>query len=247
MKKIIVLSTTALVSFLTFSALADTPFSTGPAPTQAYHNMSTQSVQSAPAVQSAQPASVTVNAAPADDNNAGFEQTTTQHIQDLDESNQAIGSAIQTIDQNIAQLEQQVNVLQKRELTSSSPFDQLLHGLIHQDLDSFIVFGGTAALLLLFGVLMGRLMLRGKSSLAEVNTDSIHRAGDLLADDAKSDYDFMGTRAAIPAKLDLARSYMAMNDFDQARGVLNTVLEHGDEEQCLVAEALLTKINKQVS
>ena len=67
---------------------------------------------------------------------------------------------------------------------------------------------------------------------------------DILEDDTKSEYDFMNTQAAIPAKLDLARSYIAMSDHDQARAVLNTVLEKGDEEQRIVAEALLNKIQK---
>lgn len=259
LKKLILLSTI----FIAFNAgfAANSPFSTAPAPTQTYQ--STQNVaQSAqtttqtaeqptpdmPVLAQATPISTpdanssnnseTVFNSPSAQSqvaNATFQQTTDQHIQNLDSSNQAMSAAIETLDQNVAQLQQEVLQIQ--------PVNPKVAIIPREDLATFIIFGGAAALLLLFGVLMGRLMNRSPQ-VALAKALSAHPVGDVLADDTKSEYDFMGTKAAIPAKLDLARSYMAMNDHEQARAVLKAVLEKGDEEQRMVAEALLTKINK---
>lgn len=262
LKKLILLFTVFIAFNAVFAVTA--PFSTAPAPTQTYQ--STQNV-----VQSAQTTTQTVeqptpdmpvlaqatpvstsdannsnpdavfNSPSADTNvqdqaiTANFQRTTDQHIQNLDSSNQAMSAAIETLDQNVAQLQQEVLQLQ--------PVNSKVAIIPREDLVTFIIFGGAAALLLLFGVLMGRLMNRSPQ-VALAKAISAHPVGDVLADDTKSEYDFMGTKAAIPAKLDLARSYMAMNDHEQARAVLKTVFEKGDEEQRMVAEALLTKLNK---
>ncbi|HLB56505.1 MAG TPA: FimV/HubP family polar landmark protein [Coxiellaceae bacterium] len=247
LKKIIVLFALSIAFNAAFSV--NSPFSTAPAPTQTYQSTQTaeQPAPDMPVLAQATPVS-TPDANSSNPNavfnsptaqsqalNENFQQTTDQHIQNLDSSNQAMGAAIETLDQNVAQLQQEVLQLQ--------PANPKVAIIPREDLATFIIFGGVAALLLLFGVFMGRLMNRSpKVALAKAL--SAYPVGDVLADDTKSEYDFMGTKAAIPAKLDLARSYMAMNDHEQARAVLKTVLEKGDEEQRIVAEALLTKINK---
>lgn len=168
-----------------------------------------------------------------------YEQQTDQRIQNLDGSNQVIGSELQTLNQNVAQLQQKINVLQTRRISSLNGF---FHVMNEKDLVIFVSFGAASILLLGFGIWMGRLMHRS-SHVDVVNNNNLNRsARDLLTDDAKSEFDFMATREAIPAKLDLARSYMVMKDYEQAGAVLKTVLEKGDEEQRMVAEALLTKI-----
>lgn len=173
-----------------------------------------------------------------------YEQQTNQHIQNLDANNQAIGAEMQTLEQNTKQLQQEVSQLETKH-PSQLNFNSILHSFSHQDVSTYIELGGIASFLLLFGMLMGRLFMQHSPRVAVANHSSAHKVGDLLADDTKSEYDFMGTAAAIPAKLDLARSYIAMSDYDQARSVLKTVLEKGDEEQRLVAEALISKIEKR--
>ena len=44
------------------------------------------------------------------------------------------------------------------------------------------------------------------------------------------EYDFMGSSEGIPAKLDLARAYIAMEDFTAARETLAEILGEGSEE-----------------
>ncbi len=66
-----------------------------------------------------------------------------------------------------------------------------------------------------------------------------------LEDDTRGEYDFMGSSEGIPAKLDLARAYIAMEDFDSARQTLSEILGEGDDTQCQEARALLKKINPQ--
>lgn len=62
--------------------------------------------------------------------------------------------------------------------------------------------------------------------------------------DAQAEYDFMGSSEGIPAKLDLARAYIAMEDFTAARETLNEILQEGNEQNQREARELLNKINK---
>lgn len=56
------------------------------------------------------------------------------------------------------------------------------------------------------------------------------------------EYDFMNTSEAIPAKLDLARAYIAMEDFTAARETLAKILNEGNEDHRREAKSLLNKI-----
>ena len=60
-------------------------------------------------------------------------------------------------------------------------------------------------------------------------------------DDTQDEYDFMGSHEAIPAKLDLAQTYLDMGDKPAARNVLEEVIQKGDEEQQKTASELLKK------
>ena len=61
-------------------------------------------------------------------------------------------------------------------------------------------------------------------------------------DDIKDEYDFMGSTEAIPAKLDLAHAYIAMEDFKAARKVLRQVIASGNVAQQQEAKNILDKI-----
>lgn len=61
--------------------------------------------------------------------------------------------------------------------------------------------------------------------------------------DTEDEYDFMGSKEAIPAQLDLARAYLAMEDFLAAKRVLRCVMQKGTDEQQQEAGALLAQIN----
>jgi FimV-like protein len=61
-------------------------------------------------------------------------------------------------------------------------------------------------------------------------------------DDTKNEYDFMGSSEGIPAQLDLARAYIAMENYKDARKVLAQVMTKGDANQQQQAKALLMEI-----
>ena len=62
------------------------------------------------------------------------------------------------------------------------------------------------------------------------------------ANDTRDEYDFMSTKQAIPAKLDLARTYIDMGDLLAAKGVLEEVLMKGDETQANEARQLMNSL-----
>jgi len=66
--------------------------------------------------------------------------------------------------------------------------------------------------------------------------ESVGELGDELSDDAFGEVDEIGT------KLDLAKAYVDMGDADGARGILEEVMEEGDNSQKKQAEELLSQI-----
>lgn len=60
--------------------------------------------------------------------------------------------------------------------------------------------------------------------------------------DLKEEYDFMNTQEAIPAKLDLARAYINMDDFLSAQQVLKEVLKKGSDSERQQAQQMLGAI-----
>ncbi len=57
-------------------------------------------------------------------------------------------------------------------------------------------------------------------------------------DDTKVEYDYMGSNESIPAKLNLARAYIAMEDYVAARTVLDEVTQFGNREQQAQADEM---------
>lgn len=244
MKKI--LSSLALITLFSVPLFAvGAPFSAAPAATQAYHSAS-YTADSVPPAASAVPAAAIAQPvmAAASDINSGAavintnstapvatqttltnQEQTDQRLQNLEDSNHAIGRAIFTINQNIA-------VLQEQQMEHADAKKSLMGNFSLGSDDALtLTFAGIS--LLMMGILMGRLLMRRSHSVAKINNDH-----------EKSEYDFMGTHEAVPAKLDLARSYMAMGNHEDARAELKIVIQKGNEEQKMIAEALLYKINK---
>ena len=251
-----------LIWFFVFSlfstvVLADSPFTTAPAPAQVYHLASdgqspSSSVPTAQAVtqqmaqlsgSNTQPAALPVAPPPSNngaalvnsDNTLAFQQKTAQRLQNLEDSNRAMASAILSINQNIAVLQQQVSQLNPPVSSKSHSHPAgLLAWFAQPDADEYLNLIAAAVILMGSGMLIGRLLRRDQPPVVAVKN----------ADDTKAEYDFMGTNEAIPAKLDLARSYMAMENYEDARAELKIVLQKGNEEQRMVAESLIHKINK---
>lgn len=252
MKKVVLFAVLMLTAQTVF---ADAPFSTGPAPVQSFHAAASLSQDSAtgsapqstaPAVASptqpvtSQPVAATpsVTSAALDSGAAIIHthspqtvlaQNTDQQIQNLTQSNQAVGSAIRAINQNIAVLQEQVMQLESAHSVASTSSDWFSHLTQNPDFIGFVSFGSVSILLLMFGVMIGRMMMRKAQDVAAMSLKRVQT--DVLDDDTKTEYDFMSSSEAIPAKLDLARAYIAMNDEEQARLVLKTVVEKGNHEQ----------------
>lgn len=117
-----------------------------------------------------------------------------------------------------------------------------------QTLQMHYLVMGLLGSVLLMAVLM--LMLRRKKSLAHQPEPLIPLVEGVektvkIEDDTRGEYDFMGSSEGIPAKLDLARAYIAMEDFNAARQTLSEILGEGDATQRQEARALLKKMNPQ--
>lgn len=63
-----------------------------------------------------------------------------------------------------------------------------------------------------------------------------------MEDDTQGEYDYMGSDESMPAKLNLARAYIAMEDYKAAKKVIKEVLSSGDAAQSQQAHDLLEKI-----
>lgn len=95
-------------------------------------------------------------------------------------------------------------------------------------------------MLVLLVVLVGFvLLLKLQSTVAKLKAGGV---GSLDNDQLEEEFDFMGSDEAIPAQLDLARTYIAMNDIKQAKEVLRNVLKKGSLEQKREAQDLLDNV-----
>lgn len=252
MKKIVFLST--FIAVTAQCAFATDPFSTEPAPTQSLHTVQSSALPaaapqpvapvSAPAVSSAalESGAAIINSGSSQQSATPSNENDATRIQNLMATNQAMVSAIRAINQNVTILQQQMMELES--LHPSQASNGLMQILQNQDVISLLSLGGVAILLLAMGVLIGRKVVQKAESVAALSQKRVR--ADVLDDDTKTEYDFMSSDEAIPAKLDLARAYIAMNDEEQARMVLTAVIEKGNQEQRSEALSLIqAMLNKK--
>lgn len=202
------------------SSIAALPIATPPAAAPA------APAAAQPSVSQALPVDAQTEMATMAQNTLSFEQSANQRIQDLSVSNHAMGTAIETLMQNVMQLQQQI----RKEKGMEGP--SFLTVFADPEKQGMFL-GALGMLLLCSGIAMGRFMQnRSRFKKPIPKTASPAPVTD-------AEYDFMSTTQAIPAKLDLARSYIAMNDAAQAKAILKTVLEKGDEFQKCEARSLM--------
>lgn len=117
-----------------------------------------------------------------------------------------------------------------------------------------VIMGLMILLLVVIAILMILILRQGKAfakqnqgdimsattaaPIANLNTDNALVNNEVAGVD-EADYDFLGSEEGVDALLDLARAHIAMQDYHQARNVLNQVLERGDEQQRQTAQDLL--------
>ena len=138
--------------------------------------------------------------------------------------------------QKIIELSDKINQLQQQADQFRQQISQLQYSVY-----------GLAALVVLLALLS---MARRPKKSAKTKTPDVPAkpAADSgktikIEDDTAGEYDFMGSSEGIPAKLDLARAYIAMEDFTAARETLAEILGEGSEEHRQEARSLLKKIN----
>ncbi len=137
-----------------------------------------------------------------------------------------LSSKLQQIRPGVAPLVQEQNLSKWEQLKP-----EFLNGF------SYVIYAVIAALIVIILLMMPwnrrndrRMATAGPSGVAAPN---------------EGEYDFMGTHEAIPAKLDLARAYLAMDDHQAAGQVLAEVQKDGNADQRLEAQKMLDSIIKK--
>lgn len=187
-----------------------------------------------------------------------FQQESLKSIRELAQKNLAISTQLTTINQILASLTSELDHLKAAQSRIKSTSSQLTSHKNDQQaswqkllekygLSSDYELGGAALLIFCFGFLAGRARVNKKNidpAHAPVKNDPDKKEEDIKEeDDTRDEYDFMSSNEAIPAMLDLARSYIAMEDNEQARAVLKAIISRGNEEQQAEAKTLREKIS----
>jgi FimV-like protein len=169
-----------------------------------------------------------------------------------------LGQILSVLNQEVTQLNQQISSAQKQLSTTLTPAEQqhqaanaipvgssFTKSIEGSSTTQYVLY---AILVLLIIIIMMLIPRRGGSKVQSVTAGSSGSAS-FMDDDSDNDtsdeYDFMNSDEAIPAKLDLARAYMAMEDYKSASKVLSQVKKNGNEEQKAEAKEMFDKIPKK--
>jgi FimV-like protein len=179
-----------------------------------------------------------------------LKETTDAKIADLTARNAELEKKISGVDSSVKTLQQQLSDLsqkvQKIEKQMVGTFANL--AIVTQNLLASLGGLGVVLFVLLLIILFVLVRLIAKicskwgkrhnlfheSPTSEIDT----HAG--LSDE--SDYDLMGSKEGVAAKLDLARVYMDMNEGNKARELLQEVIANGNTKEKAAAEEMLKKI-----
>lgn len=165
-----------------------------------------------------------------------FQQRVNQEIGTLARKNKEMASKVANLDKAMLLLNQELAQKASRAAGTHSAFNngtsehQQLTGWTSVDhaLTGGLKYAIYAILLALITLIL--MMMRRKPQLAPATT---------ATQENSEEYDFMGTNEAIPAKLDLARAYIAMEDYAAANTVLEEVMQKGEASQRQEAQELL--------
>ena len=171
-----------------------------------------------------------------------FQQSANQRIEFLTQNNNTLFAKVKLLSQTLVMLNQQIdqitNALQaaQQEIQQGLPF-HLNNQLGHYD--NYVVYGCFILLLSILMVML--LLLRHRRQQALAGNAGLSNDDD----DTKSEYDFMNASEAIPAKLDLAHAYIAMDDLVSAKKELQHILKAGNAQQQKLAQDMMKQINQQ--
>lgn len=169
-----------------------------------------------------------------------FQQQADQRLEALSTKNSQLQQEINKLDQAMTLLNQEMNTLNSKLQTGQTisqvnPLGNNQQSFL-QSMTSQSAMRYWVIVLAVIVVLLLAMMTIPRNKRSKVPVDG-------AADDTKDEYDFMGSDEGIPAKLDLARAYLAMGDNDSARNVLAQVMLKGDESQKQSAVDLLKQIH----
>jgi len=157
-----------------------------------------------------------------------FQSKANSQMTELQTANQQLAQQVSTLATQLQQVQNQVTSISQGSANNATTAQVHTLSNIEDEIGvvPFYIIAGIFILLVVIIVLL--LLPRKKSVVTEAPKA-----------DVKSDYDYLSTKEAIPAKLDLARSYIVMEDFDAAKKVLAEVLKAGDDKQQALANDLL--------
>ncbi len=166
-------------------------------------------------------------------NERAFQQLASQKILQLTQQNMLLQQELKQLQSSVQAISQQLQQVNRPPVnTAANSISNLFKRL--DKTNSTLLFICLGLLILwLFTWGIGK---RSKKSPTS-STDNTN-----VADD--SEYDFMNTQEATPVKLDLARAYLAMEDYAGAQVILQQVLDKGDQKYHAEAKELLNIIPK---
>jgi len=172
-----------------------------------------------------------------------FQQNANQRIEALSQYNSQLAAKVKLMSQTLAMLNSEINQLTGSLQVEQSALAQ--HGMMSGKVGSllgrysdYVIYG--CFVLLLMILMMMVLSMRRRRVVPVASRDASAQDDD----DTKSEYDFMNTNEAIPAKLDLAHAYMAMEDYPAAKQELEHILKAGTQEQKKLAQEMMAQVEK---
>lgn len=181
-----------------------------------------------------------------------MQQQVQDRVQMLTMKNNQLQDSLQRMDKALLLLNQEVNQLngkltavhaqmalikQQPQPHSQSSTMKSLWVKVQQNLGPVLMVVSLAVIVVLLLIVV-LLFARRKKTSSKASKSKQTAQGEQDSD-TKAEYDFMATKEAIPAKLDLARAYITMEDFKAAKEVLQEIVKHGDEQQQQEAHTLL--------
>ncbi|WP_157843768.1 FimV/HubP family polar landmark protein [Candidatus Coxiella mudrowiae] len=180
-------------------------------------------------------------------NNLQFQQQTDEQLITLSSNVQLLQQRLQNLEKAITLLNQEL--IQLKHATKSELSTSQTQGLklsiaawvtsLKKELGPSgfqMLIGGAIIILLLLTWICWPNQKKNQGNNREMRKDNL--SGESVGD-TEEEYDYMGSSESIPAKINLARTYIAMEDQEAARRVLKQVLQSGNKEQRKEAEELL--------
>ena len=177
-------------------------------------------------------------------NSLQFRQQANGRLKQLNSQNQQLQQRLQNLEKVVRLLNQELIQLKGSHSASqlqpqNSQFQSFFNGwiaylkqILGENAYKAAISGMLVALLLILWALWPRKRKNQKNQRALDDQPAIGGADE-------AEYDYMGSAESIPAKINLARTYIAMEDLVSARKVIKQVSEQGSEEQRREADELL--------